>query len=439
MKQVKNIIFLAVLFISFFVIDSSVNAQSVMPEVISATATGAGGPYNLEIYIPANTTGNLPAVVFIPGNGETGSNRLSLYNNGPLNFIKNSGWRPNFIVIGAQPAAAWPGNNFTNTVLNTLVSNPSYRIDQNKLYLTGLSGGAAAIDTYIKTSTSSVSLAAVVPMSITMSASCGDYYAATDYLCGNDLKWGNLASWGFAGSSDSHFVKMRRFFELFINAGYESRWTTYAGGHSGWNAFYDPTYKETINGSSLNIYEWMLQHSIGGNPPPTNSAPTSNAGTDQTITLPTSSVTLTGSATDPEGNSMTYIWTKVSGPSMTFTSPSSLSTSATGLTEGTYSFWLTATDSQGAVNADQIIVIVNPASGGGGGGGTSTISGLITRYTFDTADIQWGSTTSEIRDMAGSSHGDAIGLSSTNSVTGKIGQALQFNSAQYIASSSSSS
>ncbi len=529
MKQVKNIIFLAVLFISFFVIDSSVNAQSVMPEVISATATGAGGPYNLEIYIPENTTGNLPAVVFFPGNGETGTNRNSLYTNGPLNFIKNSGWRPNFIVIGAQPNAAWPGNNFTNTVLNTLVSNPSYRIDQNKLYLTGLSGGAAAIDTYIKTATSPVPLAAVVPMSITYDASCGNYFSGTDYLCGNDLKWGNQASWGFAGSSDSHFAKMKRFFDLMIAAGYESRWTTYSGGHSGWNAYYNPTYTENINGTSMNIYDWMLQHSAGGNPPPSNTTPTSNAGTDQTITLPTSSVTLTGSgtdsdgtissyswtkvsslagtitspssasttitglvqgthtfrltvtdnggltasddvvvvvsaatsnsapvvnagadqtitlptssvtltgsATDPEGDSMTYIWTKVSGPSMTFTSPSSLSTSATGLTEGTYSFWLTATDSQGAVNADQIIVIVNAASGGGGGG-TSTINGLVTRYTFDTSDIQWGSTTSEIRDTAGSAHGDSVGLSSANAVTGKIGQALNFGNNQYVASSS---
>jgi hypothetical protein len=44
--------------------------------------------------------------------------------------------------------------------------------------------------------------------------------------------------------------------------------------------------------------------------------PVANAGADQTIILPTNSVTVDGSAsTDPDNNISTYQWTKISGPS----------------------------------------------------------------------------------------------------------------------------
>src|SRR6185436_11483069 len=40
-----------------------------------------------------------------------------------------------------------------------------------------------------------------------------------------------------------------------------------------------------------------------------NASPTSDAGGDQSITLPTSSVTLSGSGNDPDGTISTYAWT----------------------------------------------------------------------------------------------------------------------------------
>jgi hypothetical protein len=94
----------------------------------------------------------------------------------------------------------------------------------------------------------------------------------------------------------------------------------------------------------------------------TNTAPTANAGADQTITLPTSSVTLTGSGTDSDGTIDSYAWTKISGGAATITSPSSATTTVTGLVQGTYSFWLTVTDNAGSTNADAIIITVNPAT-----------------------------------------------------------------------------
>lgn len=94
---------------------------------------------------------------------------------------------------------------------------------------------------------------------------------------------------------------------------------------------------------------------------PANQAPTAAAGFDQTITLPTSSVTVNGSSsTDPDGTISTYLWTKTSGPSGgTISSPNSASTNITGLQAGTYVFTLTVTDDDGAEDTDTITIVVN--------------------------------------------------------------------------------
>ena len=94
----------------------------------------------------------------------------------------------------------------------------------------------------------------------------------------------------------------------------------------------------------------------------TNKAPTAKAGNDQTITLPTSSVTLAGSGTDPDGSISAYSWTKISGPSPgKITSAGSSSTTVTALVQGVYKFQLKVTDNAGAVDLDTAQVIVNAA------------------------------------------------------------------------------
>ena len=97
-----------------------------------------------------------------------------------------------------------------------------------------------------------------------------------------------------------------------------------------------------------------------------NQLPTANAGTDQSITPPTSQVTLTGSATNPDGTIASYAWTKITGTGGTITSPSSATTTVTGLTPGTYVFRLTATDDDGGQDTDDVTITVNaqPACSG---------------------------------------------------------------------------
>ncbi len=97
--------------------------------------------------------------------------------------------------------------------------------------------------------------------------------------------------------------------------------------------------------------------------PAANIAPTATAGSSQSITLPTNSITLNGSGKDSDGTVASYQWTKVSGPSSyTITNASSATTSVKGLITGIYVFRLTVTDNQGATGTDSVTITVNPAA-----------------------------------------------------------------------------
>jgi hypothetical protein len=76
-----------------------------------------------------------------------------------------------------------------------------------------------------------------------------------------------------------------------------------------------------------------------------NVPPVVSAGSNQTITLPVTSASLTGTASDPDGTIASVQWATVSGPgTVTFTNASVLAPTATFSTTGTYVLSLTATD-----------------------------------------------------------------------------------------------
>lgn len=92
-----------------------------------------------------------------------------------------------------------------------------------------------------------------------------------------------------------------------------------------------------------------------------NLPPLVDAGNDQSITLPNNSVTLSGTASDPDGTISSVLWYLNDGPStFTIASPNSLTTNVTDLVQGTYHFTLSATDNQGAVSYSVVQVTVNP-------------------------------------------------------------------------------
>jgi hypothetical protein len=114
-----------------------------------------------------------------------------------------------------------------------------------------------------------------------------------------------------------------------------------------------------VTDNSGNTSDDTLHVSVTGGTARVNQAPTVNAGSAQTITLPTSSVTLLGSAADADGSIASYQWSKTSGGTATIASAATASTSVTGLTAGTYVFSLKVTDNEGATANSSVTVTVN--------------------------------------------------------------------------------
>jgi len=98
------------------------------------------------------------------------------------------------------------------------------------------------------------------------------------------------------------------------------------------------------------------------NPAPAG-PPSANAGSNQTITLPTNSVTLKGSGSETNGSIVSYAWTQVSptSPTASIGTPSSAATTVSNLQQGTYTFKLTVTDNSGVTASATVTVTVNPA------------------------------------------------------------------------------
>ena len=138
---------------------------------------------------------------------------------------------------------------------------------------------------------------------------------------------------------------------------------------------------------------------------PSNQPPTVDAGTAQTIILP-ATASLSGTASD-DGlpAALTTTWSTVSGPgTVTFANASSLATTATFSTLGTYVLRLTASDGELVTNDDVTI----------------TAAGLIGHW-----QMEEGSGTTLVDATSPANNGTIAG--SPTWVTGRIGQALSLN------------
>lgn len=104
----------------------------------------------------------------------------------------------------------------------------------------------------------------------------------------------------------------------------------------------------------------------GEEPPPNNTTPVANAGTDVIITLPTESVQLNGTGTDAEGGIMSYSWLVVNQPSEAsalFNDANIANPVVHNLTiPGVYTLRLSVTDNGGLSGFDEIIITVNEQS-----------------------------------------------------------------------------
>ena len=334
-----------------------------------------------------------PLMIFVHGIGELGwGTTTSLPNvllNGPPRLIKD-GKFPNtfsvkgetfkFIVLSPQ-FISWPTPTDIEELINYAVSH--YRVDINRIYVTGLSMGGGVVWEYASKSAAYANrIAAIVPV-------CG--VAPSNEQKGQVIASANLPVWATHNDGDGAVeVKNTHNFIYYINSSNPppaplAKKTIFDDdSHDAWSKTYNPEFRE----NGLNVYEWMLQYKRGR----INKAPSASAGSDINITLPVNNAALAGSGTDSDGNIIKYSWEKVSGPSQFNISNTSVANpSITNLSAGEYTFRLTVTDNDNASASDEMIIKVNAASSGAPASVPGIIqaenyvamSGILTENTSD--------------------------------------------------------
>ena len=369
---------------------------------------------NARVTLPAgypyNTADSVQAIVCFLGLGEVGSDtsKLTLY--GPHSYIKG-GWNGGVqlqngthypILITIQEPAAYYKPYYYDRVIDTILAR--YKILRNSLHFTGYSMGgwtSNSFNMYRASPTdsthsfivkSTVNIEGVLPDDCIDATPC-PYPAGFPQVARNGGHGTNGYGWEFEQSNDNRNIQSITTAMNGAVAGTSQYVQTFfgSGGHGSFEQWYgSPTnvphiwagFHPTTTGQT--IYQWMLRqgdtvHDLHSG----NSPPSVNAGGNQNITLPTSSITVSGTATGNGGASIvSTLWTQDSGPNTaSITSASSLSTTITGLIQGTYVFRLTATDNNSLSAFSTMNCVVN----GAGGGPTASAGGpyVVTQGSYN--------------------------------------------------------
>jgi hypothetical protein len=217
-------------------------------------------------YLPlgyGNGNGKYPLMVFIHGLGELGNGGTDLpkvlangppklINNGlfPASFTVNS-QQFSFIVISPQ-FIDWPGPLDAEAVINYAVQH--YRVDSNRIYLTGLSMGGGVVWDYAgDNSVYAHRLAAIVPIS-------GASYPDPTGRC-RVMAAANLPVWATHNLNDPTVPSWYTIdYVNGINNAVppptpRAKMSIFnASGHDAWSKTYDPNWVD----SGMNVYQWML-------------------------------------------------------------------------------------------------------------------------------------------------------------------------------------
>ena len=334
---------------------------------ITVSTNSSGGTTGAWLHLPGDynsTSEKYPLVIFFHGIGERGTNLDVVLNQGLPKAIAN-GAKMDFVVNGKteklitvcpqNPDNGWTKPAMVDAILKDIISK--YRIDENRIYLTGLSAGGFAVWGYVAANmTYSSKIAAIVPVS---AAPIDD----PSGLC--NIAQNNVAVWTLCGDQDSFYGTTLDYIDRInaCNPKTAPKLTTYAGmGHS--SAVWDRAYSADHTYLNPNIYEWMLGFSRAGSTTPTNQSPVANSGGSATVTLPANSLVLDASASsDADGSIVSFAWKQTGGPNTASISNANTSkATASGLIAGTYTFSVTVTDDDGATATASKTVTVNAAS-----------------------------------------------------------------------------
>ncbi len=183
-----------------------------------------------------------PLILFLHGAGERGNDLDQVKRHGPPKLIAKGKKDLPFIIVSPQcPKNGWWANNIQMKALNLLLDEiiSKYRVDKDRIYLTGLSMGGYG----------TWSLAAENP----------ERFAAIAPICGGGdphtaKKLAKMPIWVFHGGKDKvvPIDKSQKMVEALKKAGNEVKFTVYPeAGHNSWAKTYD----------NPELYKWFLDHS----------------------------------------------------------------------------------------------------------------------------------------------------------------------------------
>lgn len=204
-------------------------------------------------------TEKYPLLVYFNGRFESGEygNLKKMVTVGVPKFMADSlrfqfdtaGKNQQFIVVCPQSANGHTSPASIDQLLNYMAAK--YRADVSRIYLTGVSSGAASVLSYLTNKPEYAKrVAAAVPMSS----------VALEAEKVNNLKF--IADAGthikiFCGKSDGLYQDNKNYAaEINTHQTALAVFTAYNGDHGSWNPMYDLSNKSY----NPNIYEWMLQY-----------------------------------------------------------------------------------------------------------------------------------------------------------------------------------
>lgn len=171
-----------------------------------------------------------------------------------------------FILISAQLAYFGDPSAAINPLINYLQTK--YRIDASRIYLTGLSAGANYIMTYAgANATNAKRIAAIAPVSPCMylNDQQAKVIAASNLgfftvQCGTDG-----ACDGSTASKNEKLINAQRPANKAVSITLPvPGWNCNSFTHDSWGTAYDTTFKNMVNGRSVNMYEYLLTNTRNG-------------------------------------------------------------------------------------------------------------------------------------------------------------------------------
>jgi len=233
-------------------------------------------------YSDSSNTPFFPLLVFLYGSKQSTSlsqtNMSALKNTGPFHFLSDKTWngsadyggrcgQNNFIIFAMQ-AGKGSANDAKETdhAIGQLLLR--FRIDPNRIIISGINEGSATLLHYISDPTLVHQPRLIIPMSVPIA-----YGDSVTTIAPNK----GIKMWAFSFDKDIKGTRNFKANTIRLVDGFNrivpgsARLTITSGTNCCWNKYFDPTFRQAGTDSlhqPVNIYEWIMKNISWGDPPP---------------------------------------------------------------------------------------------------------------------------------------------------------------------------